>query len=79
MKYEIDIDLDELFRKELEEKYNEFCVDLEMLLAGEQQVPVFSSDSKTEAAALTKMIEAIRVVHNWYSTPDQTIYSEQPV
>ena len=74
MKYEIDIDLDELFRKELAEKHKEFCVDLEMLLAGDQQVPIFASDIQLEAAALIKMIEAVRVVHNWYATPEQTIY-----
>ena len=75
MKYEVEIDIDDLIRKELYNIHKNFANDIENKLQGMHLVPVFSQDDYTEIQSLVALAESARVVHNYYATPEQYIES----
>lgn len=52
----------------LKETYQELQKELELLESNENRTPIWDYDDELEKEEINKMLEALKLIHSWYSS-----------
>lgn len=60
----------EFVANSLKETYEDLTNELELISNGNHRTPIWSYEDEEEINEINKMLEALKIVHSWYSTKD---------
>ena len=58
----------EFVASSLKETYKDLQNELELLDSGDKRTPIWDYEDEIEKEEINKMLEALELVHSWYST-----------
>ena len=60
----------EFVASSLKETYQDLQNELELLDSGDKRTPIWDYNDEIEKKEINKMLEALELVHSWYSTEE---------